>query len=125
MKLPINKYGTVEFAKNLQIFCVRDDGPSILLEIDSIIEAFYIELNVRKKKKEKAHIIQVKPYYETSCQNWLKSRSTFVKISFSEILIQNHVSNPLKISFMSVFAKTSKTEHALKIHVILYVLIWL
>ena len=62
MKLPINKYGTVEFAKNLQIFCVRDDGPSILLKIDSIIEAFYIELNVRKKKKEKAHIIQIKPY---------------------------------------------------------------
>ena len=32
------------------ILYVREDAPSTLLKIDSEIEAFYIELNIRKKK---------------------------------------------------------------------------
>ena len=41
------------------ILYVREDVPSTLLKIDSEIEAFYIELNIRKKNHSYvAHLIQ-------------------------------------------------------------------
>ena len=57
----IYRRGTKENGGGLLVY-IRDDVPSTLLKIDLNFEAFYVELNIRKRKSLLcvAHIIQIK-----------------------------------------------------------------
>ena len=57
----IYRRGTKENGGGL-LFYIRDDVPSTLWKIDLNFEAFYVELNIRKRKSLLcvAHIIQIK-----------------------------------------------------------------